>query len=364
MDVITHYVGWSFVPVRHGYKVPAGLVSQRSAQRHKPQPGEPLYRTHYNRMYIAVITAYLVYTVVQTEQGLQPNFYNILGVLPGHRLDTRQLRANYLSLSLQYHPDKSQSEDVYMLIRNAYETLKNPTLRAAYDKLGRAALQCTRCRTQRDFAVESMSPFVSFYLITGGLLVLLGILGRLDFGRYWRFAGLSFIAAVEAQLLFGATDPLWFVLPWRTTFERITMLRNLFIVLSIAMSQVGPILFPADTRPLTNYLNELEQITDLQSRQALGCFAESFAPFQDDPRSAGLLQRRMEKTALFNAASEAMANAGPAGMPDQEPEPQQDSADAGSEPHLEPVASPQSAEPASDAAAASQAKTRRRRKPA
>eukprot|EP00842_Homolaphlyctis_polyrhiza_P004705 jgi/Hompol1/5235/HPOL_004265-RA len=263
---------------------------------------------------------------------MPPNFYNLLGVHPSYDLDSKQLRTNYLSLSLQHHPDKinsqmmmpdeiSQSNQLYIAIRHAYETLKKTSLRGAYDKLGPAALNCQHCKTERDFFLEAARSWISFYSITAGILVVLSIIGRLDFGRYWRFAGLLAIAAIEAKMIFASKDILPYVLPWRTTFEKISILRQLFVTISIAISQTGPILFSTDDRSNLQLINELEQLLDMHAWQSISDFEDVFAPFRDDPKAAGHLQRKMEILALQHAAIRAAAiNAGTSSRPPSEPE--------------------------------------------
>ncbi|KAH6571189.1 hypothetical protein BASA60_007310 [Batrachochytrium salamandrivorans] len=357
MDILQQMLFWSFVP-GFATKFVLGAYHTIACPRNTPQPHDPRYKRNYNRAYIVVVVVYLVYSIVQAERSLPSNFHNLLNVGIGSRFEQKQLRTNYVAMSLQYHPvcfilafrfkllliiaspslthlwlhldcklgpmvtpiprskDKSHTkdeQDMYILVRQAYETLRNPTLRQAYNKLGMDALECTHCKTERDFVHESTHSWLVFYSVTAGISVLLSILGRMDFGRYWRLSGFFAIAAIEAYLIFSADDIMPYVLPWRTVSQKIELLRQLFITVSIAIAQIGPILFPVDTRPPRHQILELEQAIDMQTRQAIGSFADAFLPYQSDPKAAGKLQRKMELLALqAKAVSNAAANSGTA----------------------------------------------------
>ncbi|KAF2239533.1 DnaJ-domain-containing protein [Viridothelium virens] len=70
-----------------------------------------------------------------SNQSNTQNLYEVLGLVPGAS-DT-DIRAAYKHLILQYHPDKSQNEETsahFHAIQEAYETLRDPIKRAAYDQ--------------------------------------------------------------------------------------------------------------------------------------------------------------------------------------------------------------------------------------
>ncbi|CAB9506840.1 protein DnaJ [Seminavis robusta] len=62
------------------------------------------------------------------------DLYDILGVSPG--ASRKDITTAYRSLAKKFHPDKigAGSEDTFNHIKGAYEILKDPTLKARYDK--------------------------------------------------------------------------------------------------------------------------------------------------------------------------------------------------------------------------------------
>ncbi|MEM6463019.1 MAG: molecular chaperone DnaJ [Pseudomonadota bacterium] len=71
------------------------------------------------------------------------DFYDILGVSKG--IGERELKSAFRKLAMKYHPDKNpdnaEAERKFKEINEAYETLKDPQKRAAYDQFGHAAFE-------------------------------------------------------------------------------------------------------------------------------------------------------------------------------------------------------------------------------
>ncbi|MEA3533333.1 molecular chaperone DnaJ [Rhizobium sp. CC-YZS058] len=74
---------------------------------------------------------------------MKRDLYETLGV--AKTADEKELKSAFRKLAMKYHPDKNpgdaQAEHTFKEINEAYETLKDPQKRAAYDRYGHAAFE-------------------------------------------------------------------------------------------------------------------------------------------------------------------------------------------------------------------------------
>ncbi|MBC8129546.1 MAG: DnaJ domain-containing protein, partial [Rhizobiaceae bacterium] len=74
---------------------------------------------------------------------MKVDYYEMLGVTKG--CDDKTLKSAFRKLAMQYHPDKNpgnaEAEAKFKELGEAYEVLKDPQKRAAYDRFGHAAFQ-------------------------------------------------------------------------------------------------------------------------------------------------------------------------------------------------------------------------------
>ena len=99
------------------------------------------------------------------------NAYDVLGVAAG--ADRGEIRAAYVNLAKQLHPDRNagsaHAEQTLREVNQAYELLKDPARRSAYDQL----LQQTRGQASRRRKHAAAVMAASFAVTTAAVAVVL-----------------------------------------------------------------------------------------------------------------------------------------------------------------------------------------------
>ncbi|KAF9113643.1 hypothetical protein BGX27_001118 [Mortierella sp. AM989] len=306
MEAYIGLAGWAFLPaivtnvlqsIWYSYKYPVNSSA-------KPAPNTVKYRRHYNRIYCAVVLAYLAYTVVEVDRATPTNCYDLLD-LNFRSFSQKQLRTNFRKASLMYHPDKvgQAGAETFVRIRASNDVLSDPVIKLAYDRFGPDIVTCTTCKTNRDYIMRGLSSFYQFYLGTGIVLVLMSVLGKGQFGRYWRFIVLFGMGALELAMI-TRSEPItlisW-ILPHRVTFEQVAILHQIFVSTFIAISQIGPILVPSKEQEKSNakdLIDRLEILTAISNAESIGQLQSVFDVFRGDDASMKQLKQQMSVMAL------------------------------------------------------------------
>ncbi|KAF8958296.1 hypothetical protein BGZ46_001999 [Entomortierella lignicola] len=312
MDSYVGLAGWAFLPsfvtnvlqsIWYSFKYPVNSAA-------KPAPNTPKYRRHYNRIYCAVVLGYLAYTILEVDRATPINCYDLLD-LNFHSFSQKQLRTSFRKASLMYHPDKvgQASAETFVRIRAAHEVLSDPVLKQAYDRFGPQVVTCTTCKTNRDHIMQGLSSFYTFYLGSGVVLVLMSVLGKGQFGRYWRFIVLFGMGALELAMI-TRSEPItlmsW-LLPHRVTFEQVAILHQIFISTFIAISQIGPILVPSKEQEKSNtkeLIDRLELLTAISNAESIGQLQSVFDVFRGDEECMAQLKKQMNMMALDSRLSQ------------------------------------------------------------
>lgn len=267
----------------------------------RPRPGSKKHKRDYNIIHIIVILLYISYNFYESIYSTPkaPNYYKTLGVT--RDFTTQQLKSNYRKLSLKYHPDKQEpgnykaAQEKYIFIRMAYEVLQNPVQLTAYEKFGPTALDCKSCKTERDYLYYMIPAYIMHHAMTGLMLFIFFVLFGKGYGRYWRFLIYFGTAAFEANILLTNNDPISFILPSLLVFEKIEIIRQMNVTFFIAMSHIGPSLFPERNRDIRAGLQQLNKLNQALDQQSCIQFVQGYEPFANSPDMMNLLQQRMGK---------------------------------------------------------------------
>jgi DnaJ-class molecular chaperone len=85
-------------------------------------------------MFAVGVLGYLIYNMIEASRNMEPNFYELLDVYPD--ADEARLKMAFRTFARRNHPDKvgPAGETLFIQVRNAYDALKNPVTRYAYDR--------------------------------------------------------------------------------------------------------------------------------------------------------------------------------------------------------------------------------------
>ncbi|KZT05398.1 chaperone J-domain-containing protein [Laetiporus sulphureus 93-53] len=266
---ILSFIGWSYLPdiatrrllpvYHHFYRVLLG--------RQPPPPGTPLYSRHYRYVYAFAVLSYLLYNFYEAAVSMSPNYYELLGVDPV--ADENTLKLAFRQFARKNHPDRvgAQGEAVFIEVRDAFEALKNPVTRFAYDRFGPEAIHWTHCTTLREYIRHGLMQSAGFHIVAACALLLFSAIGKPSYVAFWRYVLFAAVFAYELTFILSPSvcspsqhtfssvlfsEPgtpthtgfftwLW---PRRVAYQHIRFLHSLFLFMSIALSRVAPVLFP------------------------------------------------------------------------------------------------------------------------
>ncbi|EME46518.1 hypothetical protein DOTSEDRAFT_22575 [Dothistroma septosporum NZE10] len=253
--------GWYFLPgLVTGHVQTALYAIFIRAGDPKPTPGSQRFIQHRRQIQIAVIVVYLLYTIYEADYQItrDGNFYNLLSV--PHSVGERALQSRFRRLTVQYHPDKASiadkpaMEELYIRLKLARDTLADPAKRFAYDRFGPAILTWQNSKHIKNFVYQGMQQLTMYYVGSASVLVLLGILGYLRQGMFWRYLVMAALFVIELHiatrpefltLLTKVINPVLVVTRIRQAYlpyQLVLLLRKLTVTFFIAMSQLGPLL--------------------------------------------------------------------------------------------------------------------------
>ncbi|KAG9233226.1 membrane associated DnaJ chaperone-like protein [Amylocarpus encephaloides] len=303
--------GWTFLPnlvtgwvqsLYYGITIRAGDP--------KPQPGSPKYTTHRRRIHILVVSVYLLYTIYEADWELRraSDFYQDLGV--PHSATDRDIKSRFRRLAALHHPDKvapgtPDNQEYFVHLKLAQDTLLNPTKRFAYERFGPSMIDWQRCASVRDYMMQGLQSVLPYYVVAAVFMYLLGLLGYLEWGKFWRWLTLLCLCTFELHtisrpyfptVVSNVINPLLATFtshPPYLPFQLISLARKMSITLYIAFSQIGPLLQPPSATPanatpeaaLQSQLQRLETTTRAADVEATRLMSMEMSPFAGDPNA-------------------------------------------------------------------------------
>lgn len=156
----------------------------------RPQPPSPRYARDRRRIFILVVTSYLLYTLYETFHQVQVagDFYRALGVSP--LADDKTIKTRFRRLAAQHHPDKlgvgdsAGADSYFVYLKAAQDTLLDPAKRFAYDRFGPDILTWGDRRTMQDFLAAALQRTIPQYVAGFLTIVFLNFTWWSDWGRY------------------------------------------------------------------------------------------------------------------------------------------------------------------------------------
>lgn len=320
---IISLVGWRFLPdLITGWVQSIYYSLTISAGRPKPIPGSAKHNRDRRRIYIGVVSIYLLFTIYEADLEIRqkPNFFQILN-LPETAND-REIKARFRRLAAIHHPDKvinnsPSAEAFFVQLKLAQDTLLNPVRRFAYERFGPAMLEWEHCSTKRDYLTHGL--YITFPSYFGAALIMyfFEFLGYVKIGIFWRWVVFVCSGVFEFHTVSSPhTPPILskFINPFLISFTRhpaflpfqfIQLAHKVCVTLYIALSQLGPFFQPMEAKKPS----DLEIRKDLASLEAKvkSIDAESsrllnlnLTPFLQEKSDLDHLQERMKDWLVQN----------------------------------------------------------------
>jgi hypothetical protein len=175
--------------------------------------------------------------------------------------------------------------------------------------------------TMRDHIIVGLREILPYYGAGVVILYFLGMLGYLEWGRYWRWLTLVVLCTYEVH---GATRPYYPVLATRIVnpvmklfggrgylpFQLATMLRKMSVALFIAFNQIGPLLMAQQQQPAPQQGNEeellkknidrLEAIAKVTDEEASRLMRMEMAPFAGNTQVAADMHGKVKDWLVQN----------------------------------------------------------------
>lgn len=330
-STITNWVLWMFVPAAVTNFLLKQYYSFRYAKNSPsiPKSNSLRHKKNYKICYTIVIGIYFLYCLGQSIYSLEESYYSKIGFQRG--CSKLEFKKKSRQLMLLHHPDKSSSGNTnqYHDLKKMAEVLENPNLCNVYEKFGNSGVDAVfqisskksfvnSYELRKEYIHATLFEWVTFYVGSALVLLFLAFTQKSDSGRYWRFLSLLCLGAYESFLYFNdftTLDSIFsdsqlnfnrpssifsFVLSGIPIYQRIHILRQIFVYSGLAMSQLGPLWFPTKPDLFNDKKALIQEIENIQNHllpeiheESKFVFSSAFEPFEDNEEMRTLLKRQM-----------------------------------------------------------------------
>ncbi|GAA6021350.1 hypothetical protein JCM11491_004756 [Sporobolomyces phaffii] len=324
---LTSILCWTFLPSVFTNLVLSTFyrVSPRSkptlpphASRAQVADANATAQRHFRHARIALVVAYLAYSILSVyasqASGSSQNYYALLGVARDavERDGPAAVKSHWRRLARVYHPDKvgKQGEARFVELRHAVDVLEHDGKRWAYERFGPPIAEWgPKLASNREFLVKGATNAAAFWIFAFVSIAAVGFFRRDERrNNFWRYLTLALSASLEFHfVLRPSPSPTFsFVFPNRLTYEHVALLRQLFISVSVAMSQLAPLLRSPlvlepgpslsdtaawdDAETLKPALSRLAQLTAAATVEATGLQHLELRPLFLPPASAAMTE--------------------------------------------------------------------------
>lgn len=186
--------GWSYLPDMATRQL-LSLLHSSPLIKPPPLPGTPKFIKHYRLTFSSVILAFLLYNLVEASRAMPPNFYEILRVGPD--ADDNTLKVAFRNFAKRNHPDRPEvgeaGAELFREVRDAFEALRNPVVRFAYDRYVSKFCQCrcsfcdrfgpdvlswAQCTTTSEYLRHGLMQSSGYHIVTGVGLLFFSAVGK------------------------------------------------------------------------------------------------------------------------------------------------------------------------------------------
>lgn len=343
-STVTNMILWMFVPGAISNFLLKQYYSFKYAKNSPsiPKPNSLKHKRNYKICYSIVIGIYFLYCICQTFYSLEESYYSKIDLKRG--CSKSEFKRKSRQLMMLHHPDKSTGNTTkYHELKKISEVLENPNLCNIYEKFGESGINAVQQASakknfvndqeiRKHYIYSTLFEWITFYIGSSTVLLLTSFTQKSGSGRYWKFVSLIALGAYESYLYFNdftTLDSIFeesqlkisnpftigsFLFSRLTIFQKVQIIRQLFMYSGFAMSQLGLLWFPAapdlfsDKKTL---IQEIENIQNSQIRELLEeskfVFSSAFEPFEDNEEMKALLKRQMGQVIVDLNVLESMA---------------------------------------------------------